>query len=105
MNQFPDVPTLKTKEYKNHSESKNCHLCSEPLGRQSINNETDAVETEVTVINHDHCIGKYCGAAHQVCNLKCHELREILCFVHNLKGCDAHLLMQEMETFLTEKLN
>jgi hypothetical protein len=103
LNQYPDVPTLTKKEQRIFNETKICYLCNEPLGRKSINNETEAIETEVTVIDHCHATGIFRGAAHQVCNLKCHRPKEISCFVHNLQGYDSHLLMQEMETFVTDK--
>jgi hypothetical protein len=110
MNAFPDVPKLTPKQQREFSESKICHLCNEPLGRKTLvqvdptDPNTEIVEeTEVSVIDHCHTTGEYRGAAHQKCNLKCRRPREISCFVHNLKGYDAHLLMQEMETFVTDK--
>ena len=49
------------------------------------------------VIDHDHITGKYRGAAHSSCNLKLridHDKIKIPVFFHNLRGYDAHLIMQ-----------
>ena len=49
------------------------------------------------VIDHDHITGKYRGAAHSSCNLKLRidpDKIKIPVFFHNLRGYDAHLIMQ-----------
>ena len=59
-----------------------CHLCEEPL------NEIDKVR------NHCHLTGRYLGAAHNICNLNFKTPRHIPVFFHNLRGYDAHHLVQ-----------
>ena len=49
------------------------------------------------VIDHDHITGKYRGAAHSSCNLKLRidpDKIKIPVFFHNLRGYDAHLIIQ-----------
>ena len=49
------------------------------------------------VIDHDHITGKFRGAAHSSCNTKLRidpEKVKIPVFFHNLRGYDAHLIMQ-----------
>ena len=51
------------------------------------------------VIDHDHITGKYRGAAHSSCNTKLRidpEKVKIPVFFHNLRGYDAHLIMQHI---------
>ena len=51
------------------------------------------------VIDHDHITGKYRGAAHSSCNLKLRidpDKINIPVFFHNLRGYDAHLIMQHI---------
>ena len=51
------------------------------------------------VIDHDHITGKYRGAAHSSCNLKLRidpDKIKIPVFFHNLRGYDAHLIMQHI---------
>jgi len=52
-----------------------------------------------SVRDHDHIIGKYCGAAHNECNFKLKlnsKTAPIPVIFHNLKGYDGYLLMQAM---------
>ena len=49
------------------------------------------------LIDHDHITGKYRGAAHSSCNLKLRidpDKVKIHVFFHNLRGYNAHLIMQ-----------
>ena len=69
---------------------KNCIFCEKPSLRKNFR---DAEKT--------HCVitGKYCGAVHNDCNFKLKinpKTLKIPVVFHNLKGYDAHLIMQEM---------
>ena len=75
------------KEYPDESDYMNC---GEPLLREKFR---DAVR------DHCHITGKYRGAAHNVCNLKLRinpKTTIIPVVFHNLRGYDAHHIMQEI---------
>ena len=74
-------------EYPDES---NCMNCGEPLLRDKFR---DAVK------DHRHITGKFRGAAHNVCNfrLRINPKTTIIPVVfHNLRGYDAHHIMQEI---------
>jgi len=67
-----------------------CLLCAEPLLKQNFR---DAVK------DHCHITGRYRGAAHSECNKKLRinpKTDKIPVVFHNLRGYDAHHLMQAM---------
>ena len=67
-----------------------CLFCADPL---LVPNFKDSVR------DHDNMTGKYRGAAHKDCNFKLKlnpKTMPIPVIFHNLKGYDAHLLMQAM---------
>ena len=48
------------------------------------------------VRDHCHFTGKYRGAAHNDCNLKCRKPLFIPVIFHNLQGYDAHLFIKQL---------
>ena len=63
-----------------------CHICGEQYK-----------ETDVRVRDHCHVTGKWRVSAHQECNLKLRlnpNKVKIPVMFHNLRGCDAHFIMQ-----------
>ena len=71
-------------------EQTNCYKCKKSLLQK---NYRDAVK------DHCHLTGKYRGAAHSECNLKLKitpKTHQIPVVFHNLRGYDAHHLMQAM---------
>ena len=73
-----------------------CLFCAEPLLQK---NYRDAVK------DHCHITGAYRGAAHNACNLKMRiksKTDQIPIVFHNLKGYDAHHLMQAMSNLKKE---
>ena len=74
----------------------NCNLCEKPLLQKNFR---DAVK------DHCHITGRYRGAAHNACNLKMRiksKTDQIPIVFHNLKGYDAHHLMQAMANLQKE---
>ena len=68
----------------------NCRFCGGPLLQKNF---IDAVK------DHCHITGRYRGAAHNECNLKLRinpKTYQIPVVFHNLRGYDAHHLMQAM---------
>ena len=71
-------------------EQTNCYLCKKPLLHEKYR---DAVK------DHCHITGKYRGAAHSQCNFKLRinpKTHQVPVVFHNLRGYDAHHLMQAM---------
>ena len=74
----------------------NCNLCEKPLLQKNFR---DAVK------DHCHITGRYRGAAHNECNLKMRiksKTDQIPIVFHNLRGYDAHHLMQAMSNLQKE---
>ena len=90
---------LKKPEQKDRQKAKqqtDCYLCKKPLLQK---NYRDAVK------DHCHMTGKYRGAAHNQCNLKLRinpKTDQIPVVFHNLRGYDAHHLMQAMANLRKE---
>ena len=77
-------------------EKTDCYFCERPLLQK---NYRDAVK------DHCHITGAYRGAAHNDCNLKLRiksKTDQIPVVFHNLKGYDAHHLMQAMANLQKE---
>ena len=71
-------------------------FCAQPLLQTNFRD---------VVKDHCHINGKYRGAAHNACNLKLRikpKTVKIPVVFHNLKGYDAHLLMQELSSVKRE---
>ena len=71
------------KERKLFNEAKTCHICSCELGEDRVR-------------DHCHFTGKYRGAAHNKCNLKCKKPKVLPVIFHNLQGYDAHLFIKQL---------
>ena len=90
---------LKKPEQKDRQKAKqqtDYYLCKKPLLQK---NYRDAVK------DHCHMTGKYRGAAHNQCNLKLRinpKTDQIPVVFHNLRGYDAHHLMQAMANLKKE---
>ena len=75
---------LITKEEKiSFKQAEYCSLCEEELGEDRVR-------------DHCHFTGKYRGAAHNECNLRCRKPRVLPVIFHNLQGYDAHLFIKEL---------
>ena len=48
------------------------------------------------VRDHCHFTGKYRGAAHYSCNLKCRKPMILPVIFHNLQGYDSHLFIKQL---------
>ena len=94
-----EIIILKKPEQKDKRKAKqktNCYLCQKPLLQKYYR---DAVK------DHCHLTGNYRGAAHNACNLKLRinpNKDQIPVVFHNLRGYDAHHLMQAMANLQKE---
>ena len=48
------------------------------------------------VKDHDHYKGKYRGAAHSICNLRCKTQKDIPVAIHNGSNYDFHIIITEL---------
>ena len=77
-----------------------CHICREPLGARE--------GSSVIVRDHCHFTGAFRGAAHQLCNLEYamdKERYKLPIIFHNLRGYDAHLIMQAVSSKHTKSVS
>ena len=84
------------KDQEMAKEQVNCYFCEKPLLQKNFR---DAVK------DHCHITGRYRGAAHNACNLKMGikpKTDQIPVVFHNLRGYDAHHLMQAMPNLQKE---
>ena len=79
----PKPLRLNRAEQKSFEESTICHICSKKLEKDKVR-------------DHCHFTGKYRGAAHNSCNLKCRKPRVLPVIFHNLQGYDAHLFIKQL---------
>lgn len=107
-----------TENYKNATE---CYLCKEPFEAVDPNNKITKTfknkdgsiikkeginKSKCKVWDHCHVTGKYRGAAHGSCNIALRKSKRpfIPVVMHNLKGYDAHLIMQKIGTYFKEDI-
>ena len=78
---FPNSMIMTKHEKLVYHNSTLCHICNEELG-------TDGVR------DHCHLSGKFRGAVHEVCNLKCKVSQFFSSVFHHLFGYDSHLFIK-----------
>ena len=97
----PKPMHLTREEEQEFQEAQDCHICDQPLGVDRVR-------------DHDHLTGDYRGAAHNECNLalkykKVNDRMEdsfvIPVVFHNLRGYDAHVLMESLGKYKKRKLS
>ena len=67
-----------------------CHICEQEFGDYEKTGEIFKVR------DHCHFTGKYRGAAHNQCNLKCRKPLILQVVFHNLQGYDTHLFIKQL---------
>ena len=86
----PKPYNLTTEEEKEFQSATKCHICEEKLSRDKKSKEIFKVR------DHCHFTGKYRGAAHNECNLKCRKPLILPVIFHNLQGYDTHLFIKQL---------
>ena len=72
------------KEQENFNSATECYICKKELSNDKVR-------------DHCHLTGKYCGPAHNNCNLNLKEkINFIPIFFHNLAGFDSNLFIGEL---------
>ena len=97
----PQPMRLTPEEEQTFRQAQDCHICDKPLGADRVR-------------DHDHLTGDYRGAAHNECNLalkytKVNNQIEhsyvIPVVFHNLRGYDAHVLMESLGKYKERRLS
>ena len=89
MQQFRFSKMIMTRDnWINYISAKICYVCRDKFS-----------EENKKVRDHCHITNKYRGAACNKCNLKLKVTSKIPIILHNFKGYDSHLLMQEIGKF------
>ena len=83
------IPLTK-KEEKKHNRQKICHIRKKRFSTDDNNKKYHKVK------DHCHYTGKYRGAAHDICNLRCKIPKEIPVVFHNGSTCDYHFIIKEL---------
>ena len=81
---------LKKKVQKKHIKQKVCHICKKVFSTVDNNKKCHKVRC------HRHYIGKYRGAAHDICNLRYKTPKEIPVAFHNGFTHDYHFIIKEL---------
>ena len=78
-----------TKEEKiNYNDQQICYICKKEFDKSDKKHHK--------VREHCHCMGKYRGAAHNICNLRYKVPKEILVVFHNGSTYDYHFIIKEL---------
>ena len=79
---------LTTEEKIYHNKQKICYICKKEFNNNDKKN--------YKVRDHCHYTGKSRGAAHNICNLRCKEPKEIPIVFHNGSSYDYHFIIKEL---------
>ena len=79
----PKPLRLTSWEYERFKKEVNCHICMGELGDDKVK-------------DHCHFTGRYRGAAHNLCNLRCKKPLVLPVIFHNLQGYDGHLFIKQL---------
>ena len=77
-------------EQKMYNKHQVCHICKEGFSTDDNNEKYHKVK------NYCHYTGKYRGAAHNICNLRCKTPKEIPAIFHDGSTYDYHLIIKEL---------
>ena len=79
---------LTTEEKIYHNKQKICYICKKEFNNNDKKN--------YKVVDHCHYMGKYKGAAHNICNLRYKVPKEISIVFHNGSTYDYHFIIEEL---------
>ena len=73
------------KDKNDYYSATRCHICKKEFCDKG----------NYKVRDHDHRTGKFIGAAHNHCNINFYNNRYLPIVVHNFKGYDSHLIIEQ----------
>ena len=88
---------LRTEEKIYHSKQKICYICKKEFNNNDAAGSS-SLERKKNYKIKDHCryMGKYRGAAHNICNLRYKVSKEIPIVFHNGSIYDYHCIIKEL---------
>jgi hypothetical protein len=94
-------PRLTKDQYEKFKQAKNCHLCKCPfrLEDEKIDlseGKFEIIPKDIIVRDHCHILGKFRGAAHQICNLKARTSLNIKIIFHNGSNYDFKFIVRKL---------
>ena len=81
---------LTYKENKSYEKQKVCYICKKGFSADALNKKHHEVR------DHCHCIRKFRGAAHGICNLRHKTPKEIPIVFHNCSTYDYHFTINKL---------
>ena len=84
-----EIIPLTDKENKSYKNQKFCYIYEKGFS-------TDDNKKYQKVRDHCHYTGKFTGAAHDICNLRCITPKEILVVFHNGSTYNYHFIIEEL---------
>ena len=85
---------LTDKEKEAHENQKICYICEQEFCMDENNKKEFKLKQKVR--DHCHYTGKYRGAAHSICNLRCKIPKEIPVVFHNRSTYDYHFIIKQL---------
>ena len=82
---------LTDEENKSYKKQKVCYICKKEFGIDG-NDENAFKHHKVR----DHYTGKFRGAAHSICNLRCKTPKEVPIVFHNCSTYDYHFIIRRV---------
>ena len=86
----PKPLKLTKQEREEFNKAEICHICNEEFYKD------DSTAKMLKVRDHCHFTGKYRGAAHNSCNVRCRKPMLLQVIFHNLRGYDSHLFIKKL---------
>ena len=83
------VPLTK-EELKSHQDAKVCYICGKRILKEF------AKDKHYRKVRYGHYAGKYKGAAHSICNLKCNIPNKMAVVSHNGSNYDYHFIIKDI---------
>ena len=85
---------LTNKVIKSYEKQKVCYICGKKFGDDK--NEKSEYDLYHKVRDHCHFIGKFRGAAHNICNLRYKVLKNISVVFNNGSTYDYHFVVKKL---------
>jgi hypothetical protein len=82
---------MSTEDEQSFQAAARCHICMQELVSDRVR-------------DHCHVTAKFRGAAHNACNLNLKQRERIPVLFHNLRGYDAHIIMQAIGKMKNKKV-
>ena len=86
--------TQTDQENKSHEKQKVCYICKKEFSTDE--DDKDALKLYHKIKDHCHYTGKFRGAAHSICNLRCKAPKEIPVVFHYGSTYDYHFIIEQL---------